>query len=475
MQSRRDQVQAHRFVVGRLTSGILGADPDMPETPLARTSRGVFIGALLGILALAVSAIFGLLVPSKSTKWRTARSLIIVKESGARYVYVNGTLHQVLNYASAVLLIGGTTTTTVPASALNGVPRGAPIGIPGAPDELPRAAQLGGDRPWRVCASQNGADSKPLTSMLIDVPDLPQVLPAGQGVLVGAGEKATYLLWQGKRYRMPEDRASLGALGYADARVRNVDAAFLNAVPAGPDLAAPPVPGRGGDGPRIAGQPAKVGQLFVLTGSGQTYVLTTGGLRPVTRTQQALLLAHPDTAKLAYGGAAPVIRELDAGELTTHADPVRYDEIGLPPAPPELVRPGGVAAVCLLVQPFRDAPRYGTYLTDADTLGGHPVIVPESVIPSCAPADKVVVGPTGGAVVRVLSSSGLSRNGRLYLITPTGIKYPMTGAGAQTLGYSSVTATAIPHALLDALPTGPLLDASAVRSGARGFPVEGCV
>lgn len=473
MQSRRDQVQAHLFMVGRLKSGILGADPDALEPPLARTSRGLFVGMILAMLGLVAFALFGLLFPGGSATWRNSRTLLIVKESGARYVYLDGTLHPVLNYASAVLLLGSTQTTQVSASALNGVPRGAPVGIPGAPDELPAAAKMGGDRSWRVCASQDGADSTPTTSVLIDIPGTPQALPTSQGVLVGVADDASYLLWYGRRYRLPGDRASLGVLGYADAPVRQVNAAFINAVPAGPDLAAPAVPGRGRDGPRIGGQPTKVGQLFVLASSGQAYVLTTGGLRPVTRTQYDLLLADPDTAKLAYGGATPATRPLDAGDLTTHADSARYDETSLPPTPPTLVRPGGVEAVCLLVQPAGDAPRYGFYLTDAGTLDAHPVTVPESVIPSCSPADQVAVGASGGALVRVLPAAGLSRNGRVYLITPAGIRYPMTSSGMQTLGYSSVTPTAIPHELLDALPTGPVLDA--VQSGVRGFTVAGCM
>ena len=43
MQSKRDQVQAHAFAMGRLTSGMLLADPDAPESPLARTTRGAVI------------------------------------------------------------------------------------------------------------------------------------------------------------------------------------------------------------------------------------------------------------------------------------------------------------------------------------------------------------------------------------------------------------------------------------------------
>lgn len=41
VQSRKDQVQAHLYVMGRLSSGLLRDDPDSPDTPTARTWRGV--------------------------------------------------------------------------------------------------------------------------------------------------------------------------------------------------------------------------------------------------------------------------------------------------------------------------------------------------------------------------------------------------------------------------------------------------
>ncbi|MFD0567150.1 hypothetical protein ACFQ2M_38235 [Kitasatospora saccharophila] len=40
MQSRRDQVQAHLFVMGRVAAGVLRAEPDAPDTPVGRTNRG---------------------------------------------------------------------------------------------------------------------------------------------------------------------------------------------------------------------------------------------------------------------------------------------------------------------------------------------------------------------------------------------------------------------------------------------------
>lgn len=472
MQSRRDQVQAYLFVVGRLKSGVLGADPDSLETPLGRTSQGLLIGTILATLGLVVFALIGVLFPGHSSAWRSSGTILVVKESGTRYVYLDGTLHPVLNFTSAVLLLGSTATTQVPASALDGVPRGVAIGIPGAPDELPAVAKMGGAQSWRVCGT--GSSGQPVTSVLIGESGTPPVLPATAGVLVEVGGDADYLLWHGRRYRLPDDRAALGALGYADASPRPVGRAFINAVPAGPDLVAPAVPGRGAPGPRLGGEPTRIGELFRLASSGQVYVLGSAGLRPLSPTQYDLLLADAGT-RLAYGGAAPAPRQLDAAELSTYADPTRYADTGLPATPPVLAQPADSEAICLLVQPNGDTPLYGFYPTDASSLGAHPVSLAESVAPSCSPADQVAVGASGGAVVRVLPAAGVSRNGRVYLVTAAGIRYPMTGTAVKAFGYASITPTAVPHELLDALPTGPLLDVSAVRPVTSSSTVAACV
>lgn len=65
------------------------------------------------------------------------------KETGTRYLFLDGRLRPVRNYASALLLTGkGAAVRTVAAKALSDVPHGAPIGIDGAPDSLPTPATL---------------------------------------------------------------------------------------------------------------------------------------------------------------------------------------------------------------------------------------------------------------------------------------------------------------------------------------------
>src|SRR6202050_1625953 len=145
MRSRRDQVQAHAYVMARLTSALVHGEPDAPESPLRRTGLGSFGGVLLGppgggTLAVAAFLIWGLLSPGGKAATLTAGELVMAKETGARYVYAGHELRPVLNWSSALLLTGGNPAmTVVPAVTLNGIRAGQPVGIVGAPDTVPAA------------------------------------------------------------------------------------------------------------------------------------------------------------------------------------------------------------------------------------------------------------------------------------------------------------------------------------------------
>jgi len=95
MQSKRDQVQAHSFAIGRLTSGMLLADPDAPESPQGRTNRGVVIGVVIAVLVSAGSFVLGLLKPGTKDSWREAGTLVVNKDTGSRYLYLDGRLRPV--------------------------------------------------------------------------------------------------------------------------------------------------------------------------------------------------------------------------------------------------------------------------------------------------------------------------------------------------------------------------------------------
>src|SRR5260370_40010797 len=75
--------------------------------------------------------------------------------------------------------------------------------------------------------------------------------------------------------------------------------AWLNGVPAGPDLGPLAVPGRGGPGPTLGGQVTRVGQVLVVhnvASPDECYLAESGGAAPVTPTQAPPDRPHPAPA-----------------------------------------------------------------------------------------------------------------------------------------------------------------------------------
>src|SRR5262249_40134286 len=161
-------------------------------------------------------------------------------------------LHPVLNQASALLILNyaGAKTVRVSRNALADAPRGAPLGIPGAPASLPAASRLRKDR-WTVCSTPDG-------SVLFVGAGPTGGTPAGdQGLLVTAANQQTYLVWHGHKHLIRRPGDALPALVWSGRPQVNAAQAFLHAVPSGTDLVTPAVPDRG----RVVAD-SKVGQLY---------------------------------------------------------------------------------------------------------------------------------------------------------------------------------------------------------------------
>ncbi|MFE2413403.1 type VII secretion protein EccB [Kitasatospora sp. NPDC059408] len=466
MQSRRDQVQAHLFVVSRLASGMLRAEPDAADTPTGRTTRGAVTGLALGVLIGLGAAVYGVMVPGGDTAWAKPGTLVMVKETGARYLYVGGQLHPVLNDTSAKLVAGEQMAVEeVSRASLADTPRGAPVGIAGAPDGLPPAGDLAGGT-WLVCATVQpgaaGAAPVPKLGVQLDPAREGKALAPGQGLLVTTPDGAVHLLWQGQRLRVDTANKAIQALGYSGTTPFPVPAGLLNALPAGPDLAAPAVPGRGDPGPALAGAPTRVGRLFEAPG-GVRYLLQREGLVPLTGTQFALLMGDPRTQNDAYGGTAPAPARIGAADLAAHTAPgAGAPTPGLPESPPTLVTPLRDEGVCADLHVGTGAPVGSvTVLGAADAGAGRAPVSP----PGCAVTDLVAVRPGRGALVRALSGGGTGSTE--YLVTEAGVRYPLPSAAAvKQLGYAGATPVAVPSGVLGLLPTGPSLDPSGLGGDA---------
>lgn len=444
MQSRSDQLQAHLFTVSRLVSGLTHGEPDAPETPAKRFTSGLVGSVFVGLLAVAAVAVIGLLAGGASAAFRAPGTIIVEKETAGRFLLLRGELRPLLNYTSALLITGSSKppVVSVSAAALRGIRHGPPVGIPDAPEALPPATGLTTGA-WSVCSA-----AAPGGPVRVDVGSARGVVPldARHGLLVRTPDDATYLVWRDRRFRIGA-AAALTALGYQSVPPLPVGAAWTAALPTGPALAARAIAGRGRPGPDVGGQAHRIGQVFEeqgLSGGQQFSVLLAGGLSPLSRTEAALLLGDPAT-QAAYRGQRVAAISISAAALAGAPRAASSVTAGLPPAPPQLVTAAAAsadAAPCYTVTPGHAGPTI--------QVGLGRVVPPGNGV-------WVVVPPDGGLLATPVSLSG--QRGPLYLITDTGVKFPIpTAIAATTLGYGNVAPTGLPTALLNLLPTGPALD-----------------
>ncbi|WP_225826394.1 type VII secretion protein EccB [Streptomyces naphthomycinicus] len=453
MQSRRDHVHAYQFATGRLAAALVSGEPATGEPPARRSVLGVVLGVLLGVIACAGFAVYGLIKPGGNTAWAQPNAIVVEKETGTRFLYVDGVLHPVANYASALLGAAGggagSGVHTVSRNSLADVRRGAEIGIPSAPDSVPQAtALLTGD--WTRCLTPGRNKGETLDL----APDDPAAAPApvtGRRALLRAADGTEYLLWNGVRHRLG-DRSALIALQLDGQDPLPAPDSWLAALPAGPAVAAADVPGHGKQGARVGDRPARIGDVFTSAADGrsaaQYYVLRSDGLAPLTRTEFELLA----TSK---GAAEP--REVTPRDIA--AVGASADRTLLHRLPDFLAGPvlrTGTSAVCL-----RQHVTGGTKVRTAVTLEKRPA--------ATAPAVDVPVGR--GLLVQGLPLPPRGGTPQVYLITDLGVKYPLADSDTlSALGYGGGQARAVPRAVLDLLPTGPALSRAGALAVVRAYP-----
>lgn len=450
MQTQRDHVHAQQFLMGRMTSGLVLAEPSSIEVPARRALLGLIIGLVLSLVAALGFGLYGLLFPGGSKDWQVPGAILVEEESGTRYVYLDGKLRPTLNMASALLLTSGAGSHVelINRASLEGVPRGAPIGIPGAPQVVPSQADLLSG-PWLLCLPDsvgNAGSTPPEADSVVGINLDPaaDATPLGPktGALVQDSDGTMYLILDAVRYPISAP-PMLDVLGMADAPTPVAPGHWLANLEQGPTIGPAPIEGTGQSGPAVAGVTYEVGQLFrqpALNGTEQLFVLLQDGLAPVSELEFALLAVE-------QGAAAPV--ELTAVEVA--AAPRSPDRSLTGQRLPDLagVRPadGDGSALCLRQRPG----------------GGKQVSTVVSV-----PREQAAIGPQGRAGVRVPPGTGMlatvaasgdeaERQQPLYLITALGAKYPLVGSDTiGALGYSG-SPTPLPPEMLEALPTGPML------------------
>ncbi|KOV81025.1 hypothetical protein ADL03_30480 [Nocardia sp. NRRL S-836] len=449
-------------MLGRLTSALLRIDPDAPESPLHRTYRGSTIGGLIATVVCLAMLLFGLVSPGANKTWKVDGTLVVVDTTGARFLYAGGKLLPVLNFASAKLKAGGQLKVKhLDEKSLRDVPRGDPLGIIGAPDALPALAS----DPWQVCASI-GRDQAGPTSLRVGGDGNAKPLGEDEAAVVRTKDGATSLLWRGKRHRVLTDRGALDALDGV-LQPAEVPSALLDALPAGPDFGPRAIAGLGTPGPRLGAVESKIGRIYsVAGGPAETYVLTTSGFTPISQLDVRLLTADPQVRAAAYGGGEVTVTQLPGRVIGEH---LSKNEAPSPVRPPRAVAVHTGQGLCAVVLPDGGTARTQIALTDRVTEDGQPPFSQPGVTAPCTKVDRIAVRPGTGALVKAAAASGRVGDA-LYLVTDTGVKYPVPPEGAKALGYDSAVAIGLPTTLLALLPTGAPLDPMTLRNGGAVLP-----
>ena len=464
--SRGEQLDAHLCERRRVVAALLTGSASDEAAP--RPFRAVLPGLVAGAVLLAGFAVFGMVRPGTPPGWRGPGSLLVGRESAGRYVQLDGRLHPVLNVASARLLLdpGRFRVATVPDRALDRLPRGPVLGIPGAPDRLPAVRDLRRPQAWTVCALPPAAPGgEPGTRLTLGAAPVHGRLGPERALFVRA-PSGDHLVAGGRRHlvRVPTVRTALGLDGVQPSPVGS---AWLATVEDGGELTHPDIAGHGRPVTVAQGLPEHLrvaGTVLRVRGRAQEqhYVVTPGGIVPISPLIATLLLAGPPARVLpnvaAPGDAVPV----GAAEL---ADAVRPEATvpgtrTWPVEAPVPVNPGAGAAVCNTYDPSPSSP------------AGH---LFHSLEPGPWHADRpeeaaVRVPPGGGALYREVTGGPEDTAGAVYLVTDTGRRHLVVpapeGGSAQTrtrLGYGDAEPFPLPRAWSMLLPPGPALDPEAAR------------
>jgi type VII secretion protein EccB len=474
VQTRRDQLQAYRFQNRRALASLVTGEPNVVEPPMRRLTVLTMSGIMIAILIAVGFALVGVFKPAPGDSWKDAGTVIVEEGTGARYVILDGALHPVLNYTSAVLAAQNKqdpNVVTVSSSDLAHTKRGATIGIAGLPDSLPSANDLDG-YPWTVCSNEqaNGSES-PVARVSLDIGDTASTTALGNHAVLVADTKAPrtqYLLVGGTRYAIGSNAVET-ALNLTGRPVLDVGTAFLQAVPAGPDLRTPALPDAGARSQQVQlkGAPATIGQIVHTTDTDQYFIVLDDGVEPVTNPLWLELL------RSLRGGSGDPLPEVSASFADVSAQPQSPDSYGrlrtqlaelpgdLPTFSDAAVRNHGVCAV------YRSAASNPTLAVPpaAKLPSFHAPGVIESNGAAQGRADVVTVSPGRAAVVRTAGNA----HATVFLVAAPGKRFPFpSGDTLGLLGYGKVTPLAVSPRLLMLISQGPTLDSTAARTPTSG-------
>ncbi|WP_040508944.1 type VII secretion protein EccB [Gordonia soli] len=477
------QVNGYRFLLRRLEHALVRRDVRMLHDPMRSQLRALLVGSVLGLLVLGGCGIYGLVKPQGSVG---NASIVVSKNGGGTYVLVDGTLHPVLNLASARLITGkAESPTSVSDGKLAAYPRGSLLGIPGAPSGLPGSAHAG-TSVWSVCDTSTVSPDVAGESVELSVIGAAPTLGGGidtpapdQAVYVSAGD-TPYLVYTVTRddrpvaVRAPVDTQSVAVmrgLGLEGVTPRAISAGLLNTIPEVEPIRVPTIDRRGAraSSPIPDATVGSVVKTVDVNDAVAYHVVLADGVQPISEvTAEILRLADRD-------GSAPV-RNVPPGAVAAAPTVERLPVGEFPVRKPRTVDATTAPVICQTWSRGADDPRATTSLAM-----GRVLPLPESARPVQVTSadgdgpgvDQVYLPPGSGEYVQVTGSEPDSpRAESRFYVSDLGLRFGIPDeATAATLGVGEKPARA-PWSVISLLAPGPTLSRTAALVAHDGIGAD---
>ncbi|RAV08222.1 type VII secretion protein EccB [Mycolicibacterium sp. GF69] len=447
------QVSGWRFLLRRVEHAIVRRDTRMFDDPLQFYSRAVSAGIVIAVLICLGAALLAYFKPLGK---RGGDTLLVDRSTNQLYVVLPGSdqLRPVYNLTSARLVLGNAgTPSAVKSDELNRMPKGQPIGIPGAPYATPVG---GANSMWTLCDTVTKPESvTPNLETSVIVRPLVTDASVGpmrpnQGMLV-TYENDSWLVTESGRHDIDlADRAVTSAVGIpVTARATPISEGLFNALPNAGPWRLPDIPRAGA--PNTVGLPPNlvIGAVFkALTEDGeQHFVVLPDGIARVNDTTAAAIRATNS-----YGLVTPP--SVEASVVTDIAEHVFASP--LPDKPLDILLRQDDPTLCWAWQ--REA---GDKAPKTTVIAGRRLPIPASAMNTGISqiGGDATIYIDGGKYLRLQSPD--PRYGEsLYYVDPQGVRYGVPNEDTGNALGLSAPGTA-PWQVVGLLVDGPVLSKEA--------------
>ncbi|MGV9248621.1 type VII secretion protein EccB [Streptomyces sp. NPDC003710] len=473
MAKRRDELAAYTFARKRTVAAFLAPSPGGSDEGAPRAMQTVMPSLAMGVVLVVGFIAWGVIKPSAPKGWDTPGEYIIVdSDSTTRYVVLNDkaangkatpTLHPVLNYASAKLLLDKDkgSVIEVPGKEIDksGIPHGATLGIPYAPDRLPAKEDAEKAKTWAVCErpapGSDGAIGRAV--FVLDTDDAKTLENSGKVdahealYVVDSKTSREYLVdGKGNAFQLggpsgldstTMEQLRAAVIGTA-ARPQPVSQQWLHTLNEGGVITFPTVPSAG-QATSVKGLPQearKVGRVLKAQDAQGTqyYVVLRDRVAAISPFVANLLKSSP-SARLAYGTdgitdikvSTPDIIAANGGQADLF-----YADRGWPQSVPRQANPAATAGEdarttsCSVYNGTIGEDRKPQLATWAGTT------YPKKVI-----ADSMSAYVSSGSGLLFQEVTGTAQGGgATYLLTDTGLRYSLPSNNDSAAASSSSTA-----------------------------------